>query len=835
MCNILPDCFNPITSPSKAKRRNISANISNIGADVKQHGNLTAFKKFVHESCRIFFTKSFSYSVISCFNCLFITGSPFDLGTPITANMGLKAQWKHVHSYTYYQINSFGDRLAKYQEYNDAMHIAVCGCNTLDLMPHTFDADGRCDCGYQRPEMAGGKATLNISYGQWSGGNYFEKMQELPEEVERNQEVSISAPGYWGSLQFLKWQYSTGGEWYDLTADAYSSFLIPASMDVRALYVNPVTAPQVELSARQYDDQTEVDGQTYTMDNVLYQMNYKLPDGYNFVDAGIRMGDNAGISYYELKERTLTMDAEAKAIGVSVCVATSLLGGGINTFDASATEKIYVECENSVLDEMSAATLAEYMMQSKPVNVEKYPPIYWEAKAQTNAMSGSMATMPPLRFIQKDNGNHYIYGIGYLKYKTPSGDVMTICTDALPTTRDNIPAYTVTKGGESVAGARQMAQTAAATSPRRAPSAEDNFDMRYVFAPETQLTVYVDGVWSSELSDNYGFGDKVTVTAPAVSGRTFAYWKADGQPLSTANPLTLTMNAHTTLHAVYDGSAAPVAGFTSVTRTNDGKISFHAHCDGSVDGAGIIYSTTAMDDALTIGGDGVTQVAAEMLTDATTTLPVSILDGNNSWMLQIAPEDANTVYHARVYTIVGGNTVYSDVRDVKLVDLKSGILRLANLGGFEEGLDAAMTEVKESGDAVSSYALTLAEGSEDYGRVELTVGGVAATQAKKDDLVTVSVTPNKDSSVKDVTVRFAVPSQVDDINVTPGETDGTWTFTMPDANLEVYITYDTTTNGITQIATSTADKGVYYDLSGRRLVKPTKGIYISNGKKIVIK
>jgi hypothetical protein len=33
------------------------------------------------------------------------------------------------------------------------------------------------------------------------------------------------------------------------------------------------------------------------MDNILFQMDYKLPDGYKLIDAGIRMGDNAGISY----------------------------------------------------------------------------------------------------------------------------------------------------------------------------------------------------------------------------------------------------------------------------------------------------------------------------------------------------------------------------------------------------------------------------------------------------------------------------------------------------------------------------------------------------------
>ncbi|MBQ9720219.1 MAG: hypothetical protein IJV64_05940, partial [Oscillospiraceae bacterium] len=369
----------------------------------------------------------------------------FDLNTKITADLGLTAQWKHVHSYSCYQISAFGDRLAKYQKYEKALHIAVCGCNDIQLMAHEFDSSGKCACGYQKPGAQ--DVTLNISYGQWSSGTYTEKMQGMPETTKQGQEVSIYAPNTWGSLQFSKWQYSAGdGQWADLTADAYASFLIPATMTVRALYVNPVTEPQVELSARKYDDQTVVNGQTYTMDNILFQMNYKLPDGYTFVDAGIRLGDNAGISYYELKERTITTDAGGKAMLIGAAAVMNFLGN-VTTVDLSATDTYYEEHTRSVLTELSAATLAKYMYESKPINVEKYDPIYWEAKAVTKGMSGSMATLPPLRFAQKDNQNHWIYGIGWLRYKDSSGNIKTIYTDALAATVKNIPGTTVTNSG----------------------------------------------------------------------------------------------------------------------------------------------------------------------------------------------------------------------------------------------------------------------------------------------------------------------------------------------------------------------------------------------------
>ena len=128
-----------------------------------------------------------------------------------------------------------------------------------------------------------------------------------------------------------------------------------------------------------------------------------------------------------------------------------------------------------------------------------------------------------------------------------------------------------------------------------AGSPDSSNDMSLVFIPETQLTVYVDGSWDSTRSDTYAFGDYVLLTTPEVSGKSFSHWEADGSIVSYNNPLELTMNAHTTLYAVYANATAtakPVAGFTSITRTDDGeRISFQAIA--SDDTAGIVYSTTA--------------------------------------------------------------------------------------------------------------------------------------------------------------------------------------------------------------------------------------------------
>ena len=103
--------------------------------------------------------------------------------------------------------------------------------------------------------------------------------------------------------------------------------------------------------------------------------------------------------------------------------------------------------------------------------------------------------------------------------------------------------------------------------------------------------------------------------------------------------------------------------------------------------------------------------------------------------------------------------------------------------------------------SVVKYDITLSDESTAHGTVAITVGGTAVTTAKKDDVVTISVTPNSGYSTKDVTVRAytswdgaaargnRAPALQGEIDVTAGQTAGTWTFTMPGANVWVVVTY----------------------------------------------
>jgi hypothetical protein len=132
------------------------------------------------------------------------------------------------------------------------------------------------------------------------------------------------------------------------------------------------------------------------------------------------------------------------------------------------------------------------------------------------------------------------------------------------------------------------------------------------------------------------------------------------------------------------------------------------------------------------------------------------------------------------------------------------VTKTANNNEWTLTMPASDVELQVEYYATTPFDLTLADGSSVNGTVTFTVGGETVNKACYDDVVTVSVTPNEGYSLKDVTVRAYTsweaaseiltgggdnPSLVSDITVTKNETDGTWSFTMPEANVWVVVTY----------------------------------------------
>ena len=365
---------------------------------------------------------------------LYLKGSTFIPDTKITSNMGLTAEWKHVHTYTCYRLQEVG--LQWFYDDN-AVHVAFCSCYDYKLMAHEYGSDGMCACGKHKPEA--GKVQLDVTYGQLENGKYTVKFKDKTRMEPQGKYVTLSASNLWGSdWSFSKWQYSTdeGNTWKDLAVTTSVKFGVMCNMRVRAVYEESADAkPQVELNASKYDDHFENNGTSYPMDNIAFQMSYKLPADCTFVDGGLRFGDNDGIGYYDIKERTV----EGNKAGIwAGCMVMHLL-----TFstpeepETSYTERYYELRKNNALDEMTETELAKYIYEGKTTKA-KIDPIYWDSRVKTEGNRGAIATRAPLNMTNAEEGNNWIYGIAWMRYKDSSGKIQTIYTNALATTLNGI-------------------------------------------------------------------------------------------------------------------------------------------------------------------------------------------------------------------------------------------------------------------------------------------------------------------------------------------------------------------------------------------------------------
>jgi len=368
---------------------------------------------------------------------LYLKGSTFIPDTKITSNMGLTADWKHVHTYTCYRLQEVG--LHRFYDDN-AVHVAFCSCYDYKIMAHEYDSDGMCACGKHKPVE--GKVQLDVSYVQLINGKYETKFKDKTRMMPQGKYSTLSASNLWGSdWSFSKWQYSTdlGKTWKDLAVTTMVKFGVMCDMQVRAVYEeNANVKPQVELNASKYDDQAVVNGQTLTLDNIAFQMSYKLPANCTFVDGGLRFGDNDGIGYYDIKERTVELSAGQNAANWAGGFVTSLLTFSAPEFtDTSYTERYYELRKNNALDEMSESELAKCIYEGKTTKA-KVDPIYWDSKVKTEGNRGAIATRAPLNMTNAEDGNNWIYGIAWMRYKDSSGKIQTIYTNALATTLNGI-------------------------------------------------------------------------------------------------------------------------------------------------------------------------------------------------------------------------------------------------------------------------------------------------------------------------------------------------------------------------------------------------------------
>jgi len=208
-------------------------------------------------------------------------------------------------------------------------------------------------------------------------------------------------------------------------------------------------------------------------------------------------------------------------------------------------------------------------------------------------------------------------------------------------------------------------------------------DPSNVFTAQTDLTVFVDGKMSLELSGNYAWGDKVAIEAPEVPGKTFSFWSGMGGIISYSPKLSLTMYSHMDIEAVYGGAANPASltAFTSIARIGDSislcGIAYPA--TGNVSETGILYSTSEK---------------TLKLLQSNGTKEETDLDKNNCWIHLVTPDDWDTEYFIAAYAVMGGETYYSTVEKVKLKGLKNATSMVANPNS---GIPAETTNTQGGG------------------------------------------------------------------------------------------------------------------------------------------
>lgn len=219
------------------------------------------------------------------------------------------------------------------------------------------------------------------------------------------------------------------------------------------------------------------------------------------------------------------------------------------------------------------------------------------------------------------------------------------------------------------------------------------------------------------------------------------------------------------------------------------------------------------------GNDGATRYLytnSGLYTDAGGTANAA---GYNFWLEEVTslPVTISAVGYATLYApvvlaIPDGVTAYT-------ATFSNGYAHLTELSGYVP----ANTGVVLAGDA-GTYNFTIAEGVEVSGASELT-GNIATSEV--DASSTAYILANSSTNG----VGFYLLNDTDRV-ITGGKAYYVGT---TESSVQAYA-FDLTPTGIGSVTTAEdAENAPVYDLSGRRVQKAGKGIYIQNGRKVYVK
>ena len=340
-----------------------------------------------------------------------------------------------------------------------------------------------------------------------------------------------------------------------------------------------------------------------------------------------------------------------------------------------------------------------------------------------------------------------------------------------------------------------------------------------------QLQSALDAGNDVRLTSNISFTSAIT-----ISGSKKITINGNGKTLSGPSTRAFTINSGNTLAIKnatlnnFDLSAGGGAIRNNGTLVLDGCTVSNNHTDGSNQGGGAIENqgtlyasnTTFSGNYSSEIGGAINNYGGKLYLSDCTFINNYTTSSNAKYGGAIGNNSSNTVvivnctFSGNKYNGSNGSAsdlgVYRTPNDYTIAGCTGITITGGTLTTYPEGsvsLDFSdLNNIKfVPSTSVVKYDITLSDESTAHGTVAITVGGTAVTTAKKDDVVTISVTPNSGYSTKDVTVRAytswggaaargnRAPALQDEIDVTAGQTAGTWTFTMPGANVWVVVTY----------------------------------------------
>ncbi|MBO7140800.1 MAG: hypothetical protein J6W19_09555 [Prevotella sp.] len=380
---------------------------------------------------------------------------------------------------------------------------------------------------------------------------------------------------------------------------------------------------------------------------------------------------------------------------------------------------------------------------------------------------------------------------------------------------------------------------------------------KYTIPTYAHLCLYREGYILSGWSDgmnNYATGDELTLTSDITLVPT---WKATTQTLAaTAEDVTITWNLayEQYLFNAWQGTGA--VGYYTKPQTVNGEIiavpMIIDATSGKIDNSKRANEGNTQVNQNTkftipaVSGMIITIADASTVFSSTTIANSTEYEGNGTKSISYTYEGSD----ATIDIVIGENNQY--LKTIKVTYPATIVTKTIGTAGY--ATFCADVPVSFEGSGVTAYIATLSGSKVSFSKVTSVPANTGVllkgTAGEKTFTVAESSTDVSANKFVGVTVDtevnggiFVLMAGTDDnqgtgfYKTTAKFTVGANTAYLPAdlAEARTFIGFDNESTGINEVPVAENAQGKVYNLQGVRVAKPTKGLYIENGKKVIIK